>query len=122
MADIKKEFVIDSEALRAAEIRAQESIKARVVDMFTVKPIDEECVIDCAKQTGAVVTAENCFINGSLGSAVCEVLCECCPTPVKRVGVWDEFGEVGSIDYLKNRFGLTAAHIVEAVKEVIAKK
>lgn len=110
------------EALWAAEMLAQEGISARVVDMFTIKPIDRDCVIESAAKTGAIVTAENCLVNGALGSAVCEVLCESRPAPVVRVGVQDVFGEVGPIAYLKERFGLTAPHIVAAAKQAIARK
>ncbi len=111
-----------SESLKAAEILEKEGISARVVDMFTIKPIDAACVIECAKQTGAVVTAENHNIIGGLGSAVAEVLVENVPVPMERVGVKDEFGEVGEVEYLIERFGLTAPHIVEAAKKAVARK
>jgi transketolase len=110
------------EALEAADILAGEGIEARVVDMFTIKPIDADCVIDCADKTGAIVTAENANIIGGLGSAVAEVLVENRLVPMERVGVQDEFGEVGELDYLKDRFGLTATYIVEKVKKVLERK
>lgn len=111
-----------AEAIKAAGILEQEGISARVLDMFTIKPIDKEAVIAAAKDTGAIVTAENHSINNGLGSAVAEVLCENIPTPIARIGSQDEFGEVGPVDYLKERFGLTAENIVAAAKKVIAKK
>lgn len=111
-----------AEALRAAVLLAEEGIEARVVDMFTLKPIDVDCILDCAKRTKAVVTAENGFINGGLGSAVAEILGEFAPIPIKRVGVNDEFGEVGPVDYLRERFGLCAAHIAAAAKAIIANR
>lgn len=110
------------EALRAAEILAERGIQVRVVDMFTIKPIDQDAVIACARKTGAVVTAENHQVIGGLGSAVAEVLSEHAPVPLERVGVKDEFGEVGSQDYLAQRFGLTPEKIVDAVERVMKRK
>lgn len=111
-----------AEALKAADALAAEGIEATVIDMFTIKPLDEECVIKYAKATGAVVTAENHQVIGGLGSAVAEVLAENCPTPMERVGIKGEFGEVGPQDYLMERFKLTAPNIVEAAKKAVAKK
>lgn len=111
-----------AQAVMAAELLAKDGIEARVVDMFTMKPIDRECVVACAKETGAIVTAENGYITGGLGSAVCEVVAEEYPVPVARVGVKDIFGEVGPIDYLMKRFELTAEDIAKAAKELIRKK
>lgn len=110
------------EALLAAERLAVEGVQVRVVDMFTVKPIDTDCVIESAEKTGAIVTAENHQVIGGLGSAVSEVLAENCPVPMERIGVKDRFGEVGTQEYLMERFGLTASHIVAAVKRTIARK
>ena len=110
------------QALRAAQMLEEEGISARVVDMFTVKPIDAQCIIDCARETGAIVTCENANIIGGLGSAVAEVLVESNPVPMERLGVQDEFGEVGTQDYLEQRFGLSAIHIVEKAKKVISRK
>ena len=110
------------QALRAADQLAQDGISARVVDMFTIKPIDADCIKRCAAQTGAIVTCENENIIGGLGSAVAEVLVESKPAPMGRVGVADEFGEVGPQSYLEERFKLTAPFIVEKAKEVIARK
>ncbi|MCL2166128.1 MAG: transketolase family protein [Clostridiales bacterium] len=110
------------EALAAADKLAGEGIQARVVDMFTIKPLDQACVIDCAQRTGAIVTAENHNIIGGLGSAVAELLSEECPVPLARVGVRDQFGEVGTQEYLMERFGLTAEQIVVKAKQVITRK
>lgn len=111
-----------AEALDAAEILSRDGIEIRVVDMFTIKPIDAECIRDCAAKTGAIVTAENANIIGGLGSAVADVLVENCLVPMERVGVKDEFGEVGELDYLKERFGLSASFIVDKVKKVLRRK
>ena len=110
------------EALMAAEQLQSEGISARVIDMFTIKPIDKDCVIESAKRTGAIVTAENHNVIGGLGSAVAEVLVENCPTVMERVGVMDEFGEVGAQDYLLDRFNLTAKTIIEKAKLAVSRK
>ena len=109
-------------ALKAAEQLAEEGVSARVVDMFTIKPIDSECIVQCAKETGAIVTCENGNIIGGLGGAVAEVLGERIPTPLERIGVQDEFGEVGPQRYLEERFGLTSDSIVKKAKLVLARK
>ncbi len=114
--------IMITEAMKAAAALESEGISAAVVDMFTIKPLDREAVIDWATRTGAVVTAENHNRMGGLYSAVSEVLAECCPTPAACVAVEDEFGEVGPQDYLQKRFGLTAEHIAEAVRSVVARK
>lgn len=111
-----------SVALEAAKLLESKGISVRVVDMFTIKPIDEELVIDCAKKTGAIVTAENHTVYGGLGSAVSEVLSEQYPAPLLRVGVKDEFGEVGPYDYLKERFGFTPQNLAANVQKAIALK
>lgn len=110
------------EALVAAEQLKAEGISARVVDMFTVKPLDKECVIESAKRTGAIVTAENHNIINGLGSAVAEVLVENMPVPMERVGAQDEFGEVGPQNYLMERFKLTSKTIYEKAKQAISRK
>jgi len=110
------------EALKAADMLAAEGIEAAVSNMFTIKPIDKEAVIEAAKATGAIVTAENHNIINGLGSAVAEVLAEnvCCP--MERIGAKDRFGEVGDMNYLKKAMGMTAEDIAEAVKRTIARK
>lgn len=114
--------IMTTEALTAAEQLELCGISTRVVNIFTIKPIDREIIIESAKKTGRIVTVENHNIIGGLGSAVAEVLSENCPVSMKRIGVRDMFGEVGSIDYLKERFGLTAEHIEDACKEMIKER
>ncbi len=111
-----------SESLKAADMLLEQGVSARVVDMFTIKPIDKACVLECAQKTGAIVTAENHNIINGLGSAVAEVLVEGDPVPMERVGVKDEFGEVGEQDYLMERFGLTAKYIVEKAMLAVSRK
>jgi len=111
-----------SEAIKASAILKDEGISARVIDMFTIKPIDDELVVKCAKETGAIVTAENHSVIGGLGGAVSEVLGEKCPTPIERVGVKEEFGEVGAVQYLLKRFKLTADDIAEAARRAVSRK
>ena len=111
-----------SDTLAAAEALAAEGISARVLNIFTWKPIDEEAIIAAAKETGAIVTVENHNIVNGLGSAVAEVVAENYPIPMKRIGVPDRFGEVGSIDYLKGIFGMTKDDIVKAAKDILARK
>lgn len=111
-----------AEALTAARELEKENIHVRVVDMFTVKPLDEELVIRCARETGAIVTAENHNKIGGLGSAVAEVLAETGAVPFRRIGVPDCFGEVGDKKFLAEKFGLTAGDIANAVRDVIKKK
>jgi transketolase len=109
-------------ALNAAKILEEKGISARVMNMFTLKPVDKDAIITCAKETGAIVTAENhSFING-FGSAVAEVLVENIPTPMERIGVQDLFGEVGSEDYLRKRFKLTEDNLVKKVEKVLERK
>lgn len=110
------------EALRAADKLRAEGIDAKVLDMFTIKPLDDAAVLAAAAQTGAVVTAENHNIIGGLGSAVSELLSEKLPTPLERVGARDVFGEVGPVDYLKSRFGITAEDIAAAARRAVARK
>jgi len=114
--------VMVAEALKARELLKEEGIEIKVIDMHTIKPIDEKLILKAARQTGAVVTAEEHNIIGGLGSAVAEVLAEHCPTPMKRVGVKDTFGESGSVEELMKKYGLTAQNIVQAVKEVVKMK
>jgi len=111
-----------AEALTAAANLANEGIDARVVNIFTWKPLDSQLICECAAQTGAVVTAENHNILCGLGGAVAEALCAGCPVPLERVGINDEFGEVGTEGWLRERFNLTPAAIAEAAKKAIARK
>ena len=114
--------ILVADALRAADMLAAEGITAAVSNIFTLKPIDLDAVIEAARNTGAIVTAENATVINGLGSAVCDVLAETIPTPVEKIGVPDRFGEVGSIDYLKRIFHMTAEDIVEAAKRAVARK
>lgn len=106
------------ESLKAAVLLAEEGTETAVVNVSTIKPLDEQTVIGWARKTGAVVTAEEHSIYGGLGSAVAEVLGENCPVPLERVGIRDRFGESGSPDKLLEAFGLTAPHIAQAVRRV----
>ncbi len=110
------------EALKAKDILAKQGISARVVNMATIKPIDKALVIESAKKTGCIVTAEEHSIIGGLGSAVAEVLSEECPTPMVRVGVNDTFGESGPAWELLKKYGLSAENIAKAAASAIAKK
>ena len=115
--------ILVAEALKAAQMLAAEGIDVRVVDMFTLKPIDAECILRCAAETGAIVTAENHQLMGGLFSAVSEVLAENgVGVPMEKIGIHDEFGEVGDQDYLMERFQLSAPHIAAAVRKAVARK
>ena len=111
-----------SMALEAAELLAADGISARVINIHTIKPIDEGLLVKAAKETGAIVTAEEHSIIGGLGGAVCEVLAEKMPVPVRRIGVNDKFGKSGQVPDLLNAYGLTAAHIAEVARELVAAK
>ncbi|MFI5355474.1 MAG: transketolase family protein [Desulfobaccales bacterium] len=108
--------------LEAADLLAREGITARVVNLACLKPLDWELVVACARETGAVVTAEEHMVTGGLGSAVCEVLGEHYPVPVKRVGLRDTFGISGKPDLLLQHYGLTAADVAAAARQVMARK
>ncbi len=110
------------DALAAADMLAEEGIKARVINIHTIKPIDEDIIVKAAKETGAIVTAEEHNIIGGLGSAVAEVLAEKCPTPMVRVGIQDKFGKSGKPAQLLKEYGLTPENIAAKAKEAIAKK
>lgn len=110
------------EALLAAEELASKKINAAVVNMHTIKPLDERVVTDAAHSTGALVTAEEHQIVGGLGSAVAEVLASQIPVPLERVGVKDTFGESGTAPELMDKYGLRAKDIVVAVLRVIERK
>ena len=109
-------------AIEAAEKLAEEGISARVTNVHTIKPIDKEDIIEAAKTTGCIVTAEEHNILGGLGSAVAEVVCENCPVPVLRVGVEDKFGKSGKVPALLEAYGLTTENIVAKAKAAIAAK
>ncbi|MBQ8732010.1 MAG: transketolase family protein [Oscillospiraceae bacterium] len=111
-----------AEALAAAETLAAEGIDARVINIHTIKPLDTELVIAAAKETGAIVTAEEHTVIGGLGAAVAEAVCEACPVPVVRLGVEDRFGKSGPAAALLKEFGLSAEGIIEKVKVALSKK
>jgi transketolase len=106
-----------AEALTAAEELAKEGIEAMVINMATIKPLDEELVLAAAKKCGKIITAEERSVIGGLGEAVCSLLSEKLPTPVKRIGVNDEFGHSGPAGALLKAFGLCAENIVATAKE-----
>ena len=105
-----------AEALAAAETLAAEGIDAEVINIHTIKPIDKEIIAASAQKTGKVLTVEEHSVIGGLGSAVCDVLCECCPTKVVKIGVNDTFGHSGPAVELLKQFGLSAENIVKTAK------
>jgi transketolase len=114
--------VMTSESLQAAEILAKEGINVRVINMSTIKPIDKKAIVESAKKTGAVLTAENHNVYGGLGSAVAEILGEEAPTLMARVGIRDIFGESGSNTELLDKYDMNAKYIAEAVNKVLERK
>lgn len=111
-----------AEALEAYELLKKEGITARVINMHTIKPLDNEAVIKAAKETGAIVTAEEHSVIGGLGGAVTELLSEECPVPVLKLGVYDTFGHSGPAPKLLDEFGLRAVNIAEKAKKAFAMK
>lgn len=110
------------EALAAAKELADQGIDARVINIHTIKPIDAELIVQAARETGAILTAEEHSVIGGLGGAVAEVLGEHCPTPMLRVGINDEFGTSGPAVELLKEYGLSAENLVVKAKELLAKK
>lgn len=110
-----------SKALEAAKALKEQGISARVVNIHTIKPLDEEMVLRCARETGAVLTAEEHSVIGGLGEAVAGVLSEQLPTPMARVGVQDTFGYSGPAEKLLEEFGLSSGNIEEKAKQLLAK-
>lgn len=108
-------------ALEAAEKLAQDGISAEVINICTIKPLDEELIVASAKKTGKVVTAEEHSVIGGLGSAVCDALCKEYPVPVCKIGMQDVFGESGSAAALVEKYGLDEAGIYKTVKEFVGK-
>ena len=109
-------------AVEAAEMLEKEGISAKVVNIHTIKPIDKELLLACAKETGAIVTAEEHSVIGGFGAAVCEALCEEYPVPVIRVGVKDSYGRSGKVPELLELYGLTAENIANSAKKAISLK
>ena len=113
--------ILVSAAIDAAEKLAADGISADVIDIHTIKPLDRELVIESAKKTGLVVTAEEHSVIGGLGGAVCECLSEECPTKVCRIGVKDRFGESGKASELIKIFGFDGDGVYKTVKEFVQK-
>lgn len=111
-----------SKAMEAAEVLGKEGISARVVNLSTIKPIDKNCIIKAARDTGAIVTAEEHNMIVGMGSAVAEVLLDHEPVPQRRVGIPDVFGESGESEELMQAYGLTVENIVESAKKAVAMK
>ena len=118
---ISSGIVLD-EALKAYEMLKEEGISARVIDMFTWKPIDKELIVKAAKETRAIVTAENHNVTCGLGSAVANVLAAECPTVLEKVGSQDRFGQVGPQSFLMEEYNMLAKDIVSAAKKAIERK
>ena len=110
------------EAILAGELLAQEGIDAEIINIHTIKPLDEQAILQSASKTRCVVTAEEHQLNGGLGDAVCQVLSRQLPTPVEMIGVNNSFGESGTPAELMKKYGLDAISIVKAVKKAIQKK
>lgn len=110
------------EALKAHDILQEEGISSRLINIHTIKPIDKDIIIKAAKETGAIVTAEEHNVIGGLGSAVAEVLIQNYPVPVKMAGIQDKFGRSGKPEKLLEMYELTAKNIVEKAKEALAMK
>ncbi|WP_101772507.1 transketolase family protein [Peptostreptococcus faecalis] len=110
------------EALEASNILKEQGINARVINMSTIKPIDEELIINCAKETGKILTVEDHSIIGGLGSAISEVVSENYPVYVKRIGINDKFGMSGKADELYKYFGLTSENIVKEAIDILNKE
>jgi transketolase len=110
------------DALNAAAHLENQGVSAAVIDMFTIKPIDVDLIVRYAEKTGAIVTTDNHNINGGLGDAVAAVLAEHCPTPMKKLAVPDQYGQVGSLDYLRDAYSLNETGIIEQAKKVLRMK
>ncbi|MDF2616391.1 MAG: Transketolase central region [Sedimentibacter sp.] len=114
--------IMVQKALKAAASLKEQGIDARVINIHTIKPIDKEIIIKAAKETKAIVTAEEHSIIGGLGSAVLEVLSDTCPVPVRRIGVMDTFGESGKPEDLIEKYMLTEKNIESSCKEIMKMK
>ncbi|NBI08870.1 transketolase family protein [Colidextribacter sp. OB.20] len=110
-----------NEAMEAGRALAEAGISARVINLCTIKPLDEELVLKAARECGRIITCEEHSVIGGLGEAVCALLSEKCPTPVRRIGVNDEFGHSGPAAALLKQFGLSADHIVEVARDFCGK-
>ncbi|MBP3309513.1 MAG: transketolase family protein [Ruminococcus sp.] len=111
-----------NEAMEAAKSLENDGISVRVVNIHTIKPLDKELICKCAKETGLIITAEEHSVIGGLGSAVAEAVTECCPVPVVKIGVNDEYGHSGPAADLLKEFGLCAENIAVKTKEALELK
>lgn len=111
-----------SKAIEAEKELQKEGLNVGILNVATWKPLDKQAILDCAKETGCIVTAENHSIINGLGSAVAELLCEEYPVPLKRVGVRDVFGEVGKVSFLEKKLQISKDDIIIAVKKAIKAK
>lgn len=111
--------IMVNKALEASKVLKENNINARVINMPTIKPIDEEIILKAAKETKGIVTVEEHSVIGGLGDRVCSVLCGSCPTIVKKIGVNDAFGQSGNPDELLEKYGLTIENIVDKAKEIV---
>lgn len=114
--------LLTAQAMQASALLAKDGVSARVVHLATIKPLDQEIILKAARETGAIVTAEEHSIIGGLGSAVAELLAEHQPTPLKRIGICDRFGTSGKADELLKYFGLTADDLAEAARDLLGRK
>lgn len=112
-------IMVDS-ANKAAEMLAKDGIDAEIIDIHTIKPIDEDIIVESAKKTGVVITLEEHSVIGGLGSAVCDVLCEKYPVRVKKIGIYDKYGESGSAAALMEKYKLDGKGVYEQVKDYLA--
>ena len=108
-----------AEAIEAGKELESKGISAEIINIATIKPLDKDLIIGSAKKTGKVITVEEHNIIGGLGEAVCSALSEECPTPVKRIGVNDEFGHSGPAKDLLKQFGLSAENIVKVAEDFV---
>ena len=115
-------LVMMEEAIKAVEELEKKGISAALIDMHTIKPLDRELVLKYAAKTGAILTCENGQAAGGLGGAVAELLCDSDPVPLSRLGVKDEFGQVGTLDFLKEAYGFTSSNIVKEAEALLKRK
>lgn len=111
-----------AKSLAAADLLRRKGLEARVVNLHTIKPLDEDLLVDCARETGAVVTVEEHSVVGGLGGAVAEVLARRCPTPIEMVGIRDTFAESGEYEALLTKYGLSEQKIAERTEAAVARK
>ena len=114
--------IMVQETMEANKALKEQGINADIINIHTIKPIDKQAIIDSARKTGAVLTVENHNVIGGLKSAVCEVLMEEYPVPLKAIGIKDQFGQVGKLPFLKEFYKMRAEDIVNSIKELISSK